>query len=147
MKNKSLITNICLSVASVLVLVFLALPFISNATGYDFFQMLEYLSYMDAGSAFVYISPLFMLIASVLVLVFSVLNILGDVNVIKNKTLLKISRIAALVSAIILAIFALVAFIMILAKEVSPAYGLIIVMILGLASVAASVLACVWNKK
>lgn len=147
MKNKSLITNICLSVISVLVFVFLALPFIGKISGYDLLQTLEYLGHMDAGVALVYIAPLFMIIASALVLVFSVLNILGDVKVIKNKTLLKVSRIVSLVATIILAVFALLAFIFILANEATPAYALIVCLVLGLVALACSILTSVWSKK
>lgn len=147
MKNKSLITNICLSVVSVLVLVFLALPFLGQISGYDFLQLLQYLGQMDFGTALVYIAPLFMLIASIVLLIFSVLNLLGDLNVIKSEKLLKVSRIVSLVAAIVLAVFVLLAFILILAKEATPAYALIISLILGIAALAGSILICVWNKK
>lgn len=146
MKNKSLISNICLSAASVLILVFLALPFVGNVAGYNYLQAIKYIGGANIEIALIYIAPLFIMIASIVLLVFSILNILGNVNVIKSEKLLKASRIINLVAAIILTVFAVLAFVLIFALGATPAYGLIINVVLSIVALVASILTFVWKK-
>ncbi len=147
MKNKSLVANICLAVLSVLVIAFLALPYVGVTSGYDTFEALRFLNGIGGGVAFVYIAPLFMLLAGLVLLVFSVLNILGDLNVIKSEKFLKISRVMALVAAVVVALFALIALICICVEGAEPAAGLIINLILALTTVAGTSLVFVWGRK
>ena len=147
MKTKSLIVNILLAVLCLMMIIFLALPMVGKMTGFDTFQTLSYLKYMGAGVAFIYVAPLFIMLASIVLLVFSVLNILGDVKVLKCEKFLKVSRIVALVASVIVALFALLAVIFIVAEGASPAVGLILNLIFAFATVAGTSLVLVWGKK
>lgn len=148
MKNKSLITNICIALLSALVIGFLALPYVEGISGYNCFDFLPYLSEgVDFDVALVYIAPLFMLIASAITLIFSVLGLLGDLNVIKSEKLLKIARLVNMIAAIVLVVFTLLAFILIFVLGSTPAYGLIINLVLTIVVVVAAVLNFVWSRK
>lgn len=147
MKNKSFIANICLSAFSVLAIVFLALPYFGAASGFDTFKMLSYVTNMDFGEAMVFVAPLMMMIASILVLVFSVLNLLGNTKVLKSEKLLKVSRIIALVASIVLVLFALAGFVILLVYGTTPAYGLIINLVLAIATVVGTALVVAWKNK
>lgn len=147
MKNKSLISNICLISLSVLVLIFLALPLIGGISGYQMLEALGYIGGAEFALVLVYIAPLFMLLASIVLLAFSIVNLLGTLNVIKSEKLLKISRIINLVAGIVLALFALVAFIIIFVEGGTPAYGLILNVIFAIAAIVFVSLELKWAKK
>jgi len=147
MKNKSLITNICLTALSVLVVVFLALPYVDVLSGYDCFQGLQFLGHVPVDIALIYIAPLFMMLAAVITLIFSVLGLLGDLNVIKSAKLLKAARVVNLVAAIILAVFTLLAFILAFVVGASPAVGLILNLVFAIAILVGVILNRVWNRK
>lgn len=145
--KKTMITNICLVALSVLAMIFLALPMANRASGYDCFQFLGYLGEMDFGYALFHIAPLFILLASIALLVFSVLTLLINLNVIKNEKLLKVARIINLVAGIVIGVFAVLAFILLLIKGGSPAVGLILTLIAGVAAAVVAILEKVWSKQ
>lgn len=145
--KKTMITNICLVALSVLAMIFLALPIAGGISGYDCLQLLGYLGEMDFGFALFYIAPLFILIASIALLVFSVLTLLINLNVIKNEKLLKVARIINLVAGIVIGVFAVLAFIILLVKGGSPAAGLILTLIAGIAAAVVAILEKVWSKQ
>lgn len=147
MKNKSLILNICTATIGVLSLIFLALLFAGRITGY---QMLETLGYLDGAEftiVLLYTSPLFILLASIVMLGFAVVNILGATNVIKSEKFVKVSKIITLVAASIFALFAVIAIIMLATEGYSPAIGLILLTIIALGALATTILDKVWSKK
>lgn len=147
--KKSLITKIVLVAASVLSIIFLALPFVSEISGYDMFPALEIIGELfgaDFAFGLVYIAPLFILIGSIVMLVFSVLALLGEVNVIKNEKLVKVSEtINFIVSIVLCALAALVA-ILILVKGASLGAGLILILLLAVAALVATILDKKWRK-
>ena len=148
MKNKYLITNICITALSVLIVAFLALPFVGNMSGYDAFNFLQYLGRMnDFVLAFIYVTPLLMLILGVVIVACSVVGILGNTNVIKSEKLLKVVRLVKLVAASVLAFVTFLTFIFIFVKEASPAFWYIINFIFSLAILAGSILELVWTRK
>ncbi|MBQ7884928.1 MAG: hypothetical protein IJ318_02390 [Clostridia bacterium] len=147
MKNKSLILNICTAAVGVLSFIFLALLFAGRITGY---QMLETLGYLDGAEftmVLLYTSPLFILLASIVMLGFAVVNILGATNVIKSEKFVKVSKIITLVAASIFALFAVIAIIMLATEGFSPAIGLILLTIIALGALATTILDKVWSKK
>ena len=117
MKNKSLIMSIVSAAAGLLGLVFLALPFVPGASGYNFFEMIKYVGEMPFDYALLHLVPLFAFIVSLLLLGFGIVNILGATKVIKNEKFLKISKIIALVAASVFVLFALFALIWLLVKK------------------------------
>lgn len=145
--KKTMITNICLVALSVLAMVFLALPIAGRTTGYDCFQLLGYLGEMNFGSMLLFLSPLFILIASIALLVFSVLTLLVNLNVIKNEKLLKVARVINLVAGIVMGAFAVLAFILLLVEGGSPAVGIILLLLAGIAAAVVAILEKVWSKK
>ncbi len=145
--KKTMITNICLVALSVLAMIFLALPMAGKMSGYDCFQFLGYLGEMDFGFALFYIAPLFILLASIALLVFSVLTLLINLNVIKNEKLLKVARIINLVAGIVIGVFAVLAFILLLVKGGSPAVGIILTLIAGIAAAVVAILEKRWSKE
>ena len=147
MKNKSLITNISLALLSVLVIAFLALPYVTPLSGYDCFEGLQFLGDVPADIALIYIAPLFILLAAVVTLIFSVLGLLGDLNVVKSAKLLKAARVINLVAAIILAVFVLLGFILAFVVGAEPGVGLILNLVFALVILAGTVLNRVWNRK
>jgi len=150
MKNKNLIANICLASIGVLALIFLALPHLGGLfaiSGYNCFEFLSSLGMMDFRTAIIYIAPLVILIAGLVILAFSALNILGNLNIIKSETLLKVSRILNLIASIVLTLFAVLAFVFIITYEASLGAGLIINLVLGVVAIVGSALVLVWNKK
>lgn len=147
MKNKSLIMSIVSAAAGLLGLVFLALPFVPNASGYNFFEMLQYLGELPFNYAILYLVPVFVLIVSLLLLGFGIVNILGATKVIKSEKFLKISRIIVLVVASIFAAITLFALIDLLVIGNKIGAGLILLLVVALAALASSILDKVLQEK
>lgn len=152
MKNKSLVANIGLAILSVLLIAFLALPYItskySSISGYDCFETYQYMGGVnDAVIKFIYVLPLLMMILAVLVLVISVLNILGETKVIKSEKLVKVLNAVNLVIAIVLAVMMVAGLIMLIVKEASLGAGFILNLIFAVATVVGTALTFVWGRK
>ena len=147
MKNKSLIMSIVTAAAGLLGLVFLALPFVPRTSGYNFFELLQYVGEMPFDYALLYLAPLFMFITSLLLLGFGIVNILGATKVIKNEKFVKVSKIIALVAASVFVLFAVFAFIWLIVKGNSIGAGLVLLLVVALAALVASILDLVWRKK
>lgn len=147
MKNKSLITNSCLIGLSTLVLIFLALPAVFSLSGYNCLEGLGYIGGAYVTETLVYISPLFMLLGAIVLLAFSIIALLGNVNVIKNDKFLKAARIINLVATCVIALFAFIAFICLLVEGATPGIGLILNLIFSIGAVACASLTVAWDKK
>ena len=145
--KKSLIANICLTAVSALLLVFLALPFVEGISGYKLFEGLQLIGYMPFEYKLLYLSPVLTLVFAIIALAFAVVNLLGDLNVIKSEKFLKVARIIMVVVAAILAVVALVTVIIVAVNGFAPAVGLILILIATAAAVAGSVLQLIWNRK
>lgn len=147
--KKSLVTKIILVAASVLSIAFLALPILPGISGYDLFPALQIIGELfgaDFAIGLVYIAPVLILIAALVLLVFSVLALLGEVNVIKNEKLVRVSaRINFIVSIVLCAIAALTA-LLILIKGAGLGAGLILIVLLAVAALVATILDKKWRK-
>lgn len=148
--KKSLITKIILVAASVLSLIFLALPFMPEASGFDFLQVLQIIG--DAfGADFLvaiyYLAPLLILIASVVLIVFSILALLGELNVIKNEKLLNVSAKINFIVSIVLCVVAAVAFVLALIKSIGIGVGLILILVIAVAALVSTILEKKWSKE
>ena len=142
MKNKSLIMSIVSAAAGLLGLVFLALPFVPEVSGYDTFKLFELLgqapiSFVDK---IIYFIPLFVLIMSIILIGFGIVNILGALKIVKSEKFLKISKIIVFVVACIFVAFVLFTFIYALIKNWGIAAGLILLLVTGIAALVASIL-------
>lgn len=146
--KKSLITKIILVAASVLSLVFLALGFVEGVSGY---QLLSNISVpfkfgADFWTILVYLLPLIILLASIVLLVFSVLALLGELNVIKSEKLLAVSAKINFIVSIVLCAITAAAFLIILIKGYGLAVGCILLLVLAVAALVATILEKKWSK-
>lgn len=141
--KKTLITKICLVALGALALVFLALPAMGNEwvsiSGYDCFQYLSYLNGAGFGAILFYISPIFILIAAILLVVAAVLKLVNKCE--------KLANVLTLVSALVLGLFAVLMLVGLLIEGGSPAAGMILTLIVGVAAVVVAFLDRAWGKK
>ena len=148
MKNKFLWINAAAAVLSVLILGFLALPFVARVSGYGMFEYYEILGRgIDFTITWIYLAPLFAVILSALLLGFNTVAVLGNVGVIKNKKLLKIFRIVKLALAAILAFVLVLTLVFVLINKVKLAIGIILIMIFTFAILAGTIVDLVLKRK
>lgn len=147
--KKSLITKIVLVAASALALVFLALPYISGISGFDFFKSFGEVGYIfkrDFMLGVLFLTPLFVLLATLVLLVFSVLALLGELNVLKNEKFLKVAAKINFIASIVLCAFIALAFLLILIKDAGLGVGCVLILLLAAAALVTTILDKKWNK-
>lgn len=137
--KKTTISNICLLALGTLALVFLAIPAVAGISGYDCFQFLSYLGGAGFGAILFYVSPIFILIAAALLVVAEILKLLN-----KGE---KVAKVLAFVSAIVLGVFAVLMFVGLLVEGGSPAVGMILTLITGVAALVVAFLDRAWSKE
>ena len=129
--KKTLITKIALVVASALSLVFLALAYVEGVSGYDLLSNVNAaFQFGDFATILIYLAPLFILIAAIVLFIFSILALLGELNVIKNEKLLKVSAKINFIVCIVLCAVALVGFVVALIKGYEVSVGSILLLII-----------------
>ena len=147
--KKSLITKIILVAASALSLIFLALPFMPGASGFDFLQALRIIGDIFGADFLIgvfYLTPLLILLATIVLLVFSIFALLGELNVLKSEKLLKVSAKICFILSIVLCAVVAVAFLLALIKGAGLGVGLILILLVAVAALVASILDRKWSK-
>lgn len=144
MKNKNLVINIIAVAFSALVFIFMALPFFGGMSEYYLFQVVPYcfeIGRIDA--ILIYLSPVIVLIATLLCLGFGIVNLLGSLNKITSEKLLNASRKVVLITVAILLAYLLLSIIIMFANGILPQAGIILITVSAIAVLVTSIL----NKK
>lgn len=138
--NKSLISKIILVASGVLSLIFLAVPFAVELSGFNWLSLMGDAFKVDFAIALICLSVLVILLASIVLAISSVLTLLGEFKFVKSEKILNIAKKINFIVSIVLCSAVVLPFILLLVKGYSLGIGCILILVLAGAGLVASVL-------
>lgn len=147
MKNlKAVLLNCGLVVLGVLTLGFLAGTYM-GISGYDFLEFLNVLGLMGAEAIIFTLSILFTVITVSLLIVCAIVSCLISLEVIKSEKACKILTTIELVLACLIAVFAIIPFVIALVEGAPLGWALILNLVIALGILAVAIVKKVCGKK